>query len=83
MQTKEGRPSTSPELSQEDVALGSLMAIWQHGEAARADPVLLNMQARIAAASRVKSSAGVAADDAMSAASLPDRVLRQEVDDAA
>ncbi|EGF94629.1 hypothetical protein BDIM_14530 [Brevundimonas diminuta ATCC 11568] len=25
------------------------MAIWQHGEAARADPVLLNMQARIAA----------------------------------
>lgn len=49
MQTKEGRQSTSPELSQEDVALGSLMAIWQHGEAARADPVLLNMQARIAA----------------------------------
>lgn len=39
----------SMELSPEDVALGRLMAIWQYGEAARADPVLLNMQARIAA----------------------------------
>lgn len=47
--TNEGRPSTSTALTREDVALGSLMAIWQHGEAARADPVLLNMQARIAA----------------------------------
>lgn len=50
MQTNEGRqapPKTTP--TREDSALGTLMAIWQHGEAARADPVLLNMQARVAA----------------------------------
>lgn len=50
MQTNEGRqapPKTKP--TREDRALGTLMAIWQHGEAARADPVLLNMQARVAA----------------------------------
>lgn len=37
------------EPTSEDLALGRLMALWQHGEAARYDPVLLNMQARIAA----------------------------------
>lgn len=37
------------ELAQEDLTLGRMMVIWQLGEAARADPVLLNMQARIAA----------------------------------
>lgn len=50
MQTNEGRqrpPKTKP--TREDRALGTLMAICQHGEAARADPVLLNMQARVAA----------------------------------
>jgi len=31
------------------MALGRLMAVWRHGEAARADPVLLNEQTRIAA----------------------------------
>jgi len=31
-----------------DGALRQLMAIWRYGEAARHDPVLLNMQARIA-----------------------------------
>lgn len=31
-----------------DGALRQLMAIWRYGEAARRDPVLLNMQARIA-----------------------------------
>lgn len=50
MQTNEGRqapPKAKP--TREDRALGTLMAISQHGEAARADPVLLNMQARVAA----------------------------------
>jgi hypothetical protein len=50
MQTNEGRQAplvTRP--TPDDRALGTLMAIWQHGEAARQDPVLLNMQARIAA----------------------------------
>ena len=50
MQTNEGRqrpPKTKP--SREDRALGTLMAVWQHGEAAREDPVPLNMQARVAA----------------------------------
>lgn len=37
------------EPTREDFVLGRLMAVWQHGEAARADPVLLNMQVRIAA----------------------------------
>lgn len=37
------------ERAREDLALGRMMVIWQHGEAAKADPVLLNMQARIAA----------------------------------
>lgn len=31
-----------------DIALQRLIAIWRCGEAARHDPVLLNMQARIA-----------------------------------
>ncbi|CAM2830470.1 hypothetical protein EJ082_05885 [Brevundimonas diminuta] len=50
MDTNEGRcgPMAS-EPTSEDLALGRLMALWQHGEAARHDPVLLNMQARIAA----------------------------------
>ncbi|MNI77074.1 hypothetical protein D3C77_212750 [compost metagenome] len=50
MRMNEGRlapPTAVP--TREDLALGRLMAIWQHGEAARHDPVLLNMQARIAA----------------------------------
>ncbi len=50
MQTNlEGPTSLRIEPTREDFALGRLMAVWQHGEAARADPVLLNMQARIAA----------------------------------
>ncbi len=50
MQTNlEGRTSLRIEPTREDFVLGRLMAVWQHGEAARADPVLLNMQARIAA----------------------------------
>lgn len=50
MQTNlEGQTSSMTEPTREDVALGRLMALWRHGEAARADPVLLNMQARIAA----------------------------------
>ncbi len=43
------RRPTLAEPTCEDRALGQLMAIWHHGESARADPVLLNMQARIAA----------------------------------
>lgn len=50
MQTNlEATTSSITEPTREDVALGRLMAVWHHGEAARADPVLLNMQARIAA----------------------------------
>lgn len=50
MQTNEGRQAPpKTKLTREDRALGTLMALWQHGEAARADPVLLNMQARVAA----------------------------------
>lgn len=50
MQTNEGRQAPpETKLTREDRALGELMAIWQIGEAARADPVLLNMQARVAA----------------------------------
>ena len=48
MRTNEWRPTPlATELTCEDLALGRLMAIWQHGDAARADPVLVNMQARI------------------------------------
>lgn len=50
MRTHEGRSAPSmSESTGEDRMLGSLMALWQYGEAARADPVLLNMQSRIAA----------------------------------
>lgn len=50
MNANEGRcGSIASESTSEDLALGRLMALWQHGEAARHDPVLLNMQARIAA----------------------------------
>lgn len=50
MQTNlEARTSLGIEPTREAFVLGRLMAVWQHGEAARADPVLLNMQARIAA----------------------------------
>lgn len=50
MQTNEGRSAPSmSEPTGEDRMLGSLMALWQYGEAARADLVLLNMQSRIAA----------------------------------
>jgi hypothetical protein len=45
----EVRALSVAEPTREDFVLGRLMAVWQHGEAARADPVLLNMQARIAA----------------------------------
>lgn len=45
----EGRALSFAEPTREDFVLGRLMAAWQHGEAARADPVLLNMQVRIAA----------------------------------
>lgn len=45
----EGIALSVAEPTREDFALGRLMAVWQHGEAARADPVLLNMQVRIAA----------------------------------
>jgi hypothetical protein len=49
MQTNlEGPTSLRIEPTREDFVLGRLMAVWQHGEAARADPILLNMQARIA-----------------------------------
>ena len=50
MRMNEGRQMwPAGELAQEDLALGRMAVIWQHGEAAKADPVLLNMQARIAA----------------------------------
>lgn len=49
------RPPSAP--TYEDMALGRLMSIWQYGEAARRDPVLLNMQARIAAEVRIASPA--------------------------
>ena len=50
MQTNlEATTSSMNEPTREDLALGRLMAVWHHGEAARTDPVLLNMQARIAA----------------------------------
>lgn len=50
MQTNlEATTSSMTEPTREDVALGRLMAVWHHGEAARADPVLLNTQARVAA----------------------------------
>lgn len=58
MDANEGRCGPiANEPTSEDLALGRLMALWQHGEAARYDPVLLNMQARIAAELRRVSPA--------------------------
>ena len=55
LNTGRERPKAAP--TADDVALGQLMSIWQFGEAARRDPVLLNMQARIAAEVRMASPA--------------------------
>lgn len=57
METNTGRQRPAVAQTSDDVALGRLMSIWQCGEAARRDPVLLNMQARIAAEVRLASPA--------------------------